>query len=204
MILCCGVRAKARTKNVQCSYYLNVEILRSEESPCMRGENQRFLSGTRSGRRDREWGVMWGQQEHWSSQKYLCWAKTCPLTCRNIPLLHPSLALMWMSWGGDIEILRACALVPGEKRIKELEQQLIRDCILMEQGSRVPAPRHNDSGSRGFFVLVSGSQLNPFCFELEDTLLSSLSLMQELCLRNTSLQTNGPHVHHLPGLELEH
>lgn len=36
------VRAKASTKNVQCSYYLNVETLQSGEDSYMRGENQRF------------------------------------------------------------------------------------------------------------------------------------------------------------------
>jgi len=56
MIPCCRVRAKASIKNVQCSYYLNVEILRSGESPCVRGENLWFFSGIRSGRREREWG----------------------------------------------------------------------------------------------------------------------------------------------------
>lgn len=48
MILCCGVRA--RTKDVQCSYYLNVEIFRS----LYEGWKPEVLSGIKSGRRDRE------------------------------------------------------------------------------------------------------------------------------------------------------
>lgn len=77
---------------------------------------------------------------------------------------------------------------------------LSRDWIPVERGQLCSCTKAEGSDNRGISVLFSGSWLDPFCLELKGALLSSPTLKQELCLRNTSLQTNGSHVHHLPDL----
>lgn len=93
-------------------------------------------------------------------------------TCRNIPLCHPSLALMEMCWGGDIKIPRAFTLLPGgEKR---------RTGGATNQRMHADAPR---------LMILAAEDLN-YCspeavwiFSALNPLLSSVILRQVLFLR---------------------
>lgn len=92
--------------------------------------------------------------------------------------------------------MRACALFPGDKRRKGLERQLSRDWIPMQQRQACSCTKAKWLWQQEILSYVLWKLVEPFLLWTH-TLLSSFILMQELCRRNTTLQTNGAHVHHM-------